>query len=223
MKHQRSVVRSTRFSRALTLATRIERMKGHSFAFLLVALAMAGCAATKVSRVSIDTVQDLSGRWNDTDSRLVSEQMVGALTHAIWVDEFTSTSKRKPVVIVGAVRNLTSEHIETDTFVKDIERELINGGRVKFVANRQERGEIRGERQDQLSNATETSAKRLAAETGADFMLRGGIKTQVDSVEGKQVKYYQVDLELVNIENNEKTWLDTKKIKKIVKQSRLGL
>jgi uncharacterized protein (TIGR02722 family) len=186
-------------------------------------MALAGCTTTKVSRLSVDAVQDLSGRWNDTDSRLVSEQMVGALTRAAWVEDFASSQKRKPVVIVGTVRNLTSEHIETETFIKDIERELINGGRVKFVANSQERGEVRGERRDQQSNATEASAKRLAAETGADFMLRGSLKTQVDSVEGKQVKYYQVDLELVNIENNEKTWLDTKKIKKLVQQSRLKL
>ncbi len=193
------------------------------FLVLMLFMALAGCTTTKVSRLSVDAVQDLSGRWNDTDSRLVSEQMVGALTRAAWVEDFASSQKRKPVVIVGTVRNLTSEHIETETFIKDIERELINGGRVKFVANSQERGEVRGERRDQQSNATEASAKRLAAETGADFMLRGSLKTQVDSVEGKQVKYYQVDLELVNIENNEKTWLDTKKIKKLVQQSRLKL
>ena len=123
---------------------------------------------------------------------------------------------------MGTVRNLTSEHIETDIFVKDIERELINSGKVRFVANKLERTEVRAEREDQQSNASEESAKKLAEEQGADFMLRGTIKEIVDSFEGKKVKYYQVDLELVNVESNEKVWLDTKTIKKIIEQSGVG-
>ncbi len=42
-----------------------------------VALALSGCGhETKVTRVDIGVVTDLSGRWNDTDSRMVAEAMV---------------------------------------------------------------------------------------------------------------------------------------------------
>ena len=189
----------------------------------LACLSFVACQTTKVDRIRVDEVKDLSGRWNDTDSRLVSEQMVGALLDSDWLGEFQAQKKRKPVVIVGTIRNLSSEHIETDAFVKDIERELIKSGKVRFVASRREREEVRDERHDMQMHAGEESAARMAAETGADFMLKGGIKTQNDIVEGKQVRFYQTDLELVQIENNEKVWLDTKKIKKFVRQSRLTL
>ena len=53
-------------------------------------------------------------------------------------------------------------------------------------------------------------------------MLKGSIHTITDRVERKQVKYYQVNLEMINIETQRKVWIGEKKIKKIVKQSRLG-
>lgn len=181
-----------------------------------------GCSSTpNVKRMGVEEVADLSGRWNDTDSRLVAEQMVGDVVRRPWLSDFKSTKGRKPVVIVGSVRNLSSEHIEVGTFVKDIERELINSGLVKFVATSSERGEIRGERLDQQSYATESTASRLAAETGADYMLKGGIRTHIDAIAGKQVKFYQVDLELIGLENNEKVWIGTKKIKKYVTRSHM--
>ena len=76
---------------------------------------------------------------------------------------------------------------------------------------------------EQQQFATEETAKRLAAETGADYMLKGSIKTQMDTEGRKQVKFYQTDLELIHIESNEKVWIGTKKIKKLVKRSRFKL
>jgi hypothetical protein len=174
-----------------------------------------------VDRIAVDEVRDLSGRWNDTDSRLVAEQMIGDVLRRPWLTDFRSEKGRKPVVIVGTVRNLSSEHMELGTFIQDMERELINSGTVKFVATRNERSEVRAERLDQQSYSTEATASRLAAETGADYMLKGAIRTIIDSVGGKQVKFYQVDLELIGLENNEKVWIGTKKIKKFVKRSRM--
>jgi uncharacterized protein YceK len=36
---------------------------------LAVGLLLAGCASVKVDRLDVDETVDLSGRWNDTDSR----------------------------------------------------------------------------------------------------------------------------------------------------------
>jgi penicillin-binding protein activator len=188
----------------------------------VAALLAGGCQTTRqVSRVAADEVIDLSGRWNDTDSRLVAEEMIGQLSQAGFVSDFRQEKGRKPVMMVGMVRNESDEHIALGTFIKDIERALVNSGRVRVVADSGERAELRGERRDQQSFATEATAKRLAAETGADFMLKGALKSQVDAIQGQQVKFYQVDLELMNVENNEKAWIGNKKIKKQVKQRRM--
>ncbi len=196
-------------------------MKGNLSLFI-IALAVAaattpGCK-TKVERVGVEETIDLSGRWNDTDSQLVSAEMVGDLASRPWIEEFTSKNGRKPVVIVGTIRNKSSEHIETETFTKDLERELINSGRLKFVANSVERGELRQERKEQQIWSREETQKRLAAETGADFMLQGSIKTIVDQEGKEQVIFYQVDLEMIQLESNEKVWIGSKKIKKFIKR-----
>jgi PBP1b-binding outer membrane lipoprotein LpoB len=123
-------------------------------------------------------------------------------------------------MIVGQVRNKSSEHINTDVFTKDIERELVNSGRVTFVATSTEREQLRDERLDQQYFASPETMKAWANETGADHMLLGTINSIVDSVEGQKVVYYQVNLELINIEKNIKVWIGEKKIKKLIEQDK---
>ena len=189
---------------------------------LAVVMLLAGCASLKVDRVDVDKTVDLSGRWNDTDSRLVSEEMINDVLSRPWINRFRAGRRNNPVVIVGSVRNRSDEHINTRTFVKDLERALINSGEVEFVAGSVERQEIREERKDQAAHASEATAKDEGEEFGADFMLQGAINTISDRIEGKEVKYYQVNLELIDIRSHRKVWIGEKKIKKLVKRSRFG-
>jgi uncharacterized protein (TIGR02722 family) len=192
-------------------------------AFALCIVAVIGCASRTVSRTASDTQTDLSGRWNDTDSRLVAEEMIVDVLARPWLERFSDENDTEPVVIVGDIRNLSDEHIDTTPFVKDIERELINSGVVRFVATAEEREQIRDERTDQQTQSSEETVKRLGEETGADFMLRGSISSTVDAVEGVRAVFYQVDMELINIESNEKVWIGSKEIKKVIEQKRTRL
>jgi len=184
---------------------------------IIAAVALTGCR-TRVERVEVDEVMDLSGRWNDSDAQQVSAEMISDISTRPWVEEFTAKNARKPVIIVGSIRNKTSEHIATETFAKDLERELVNNGRVTFVANKLERGELREERLEQQTWSREETQKRLAAETGADYMLQGSINMITDQEGNRSVKFYQVNMELIHLESNEKAWIGDKKIKKYVKR-----
>jgi len=201
------------------------RLKMKSLLILLMSVVLlVSCApSTRVSRIESTTTTDLSGRWNDTDSRLVAEEMIKDVLQRPWLQDHLTKTTQKPTVIVGQIRNLSSEHISTETFIKDIERELINSGEVRFVASREERQGVRDERFEQQHFASEASMKAWAKELGADYMLIGSIKTITDAVEGKQVVYYQVDLELVQIESTEKVWIGSKKIKKVIERSKVRL
>jgi uncharacterized protein (TIGR02722 family) len=184
-----------------------------------IILLAVGCSSSPtVTRTASDEVIDLSGRWNDTDSRLTAETMVSSMLSSAWLEQFISNEGREPVVIVGSIRNRSSEHIDAETFIKDIERELINSGRIIFVAGGDAREEVRVERDDQQSNSTQSSAAALVAETGADFMMQGVITSQTDAIDGKRATLYKVDMELIGLENNQKVWIDTKEIKKLVEQ-----
>ncbi|HZY10316.1 MAG TPA: penicillin-binding protein activator LpoB [Bacteroidota bacterium] len=178
-----------------------------------------GCGPSKkVTRVEPDTTIDLSGEWNDTDSRLVAEEMIKDVLARTWLSDYRAAKEKQPTVIVGAVKNRTSEHIQTTTFIKNLEKELINSGRVYFVANKEERVDVREERSDQQEHASDETMKKFQKETGADYLLRGDMTTIIDQDGGEKVKYYQVNLELIDIESNRKVWVGEKKIKKLVSQ-----
>ncbi|MCB5260457.1 MAG: penicillin-binding protein activator LpoB [Candidatus Cloacimonetes bacterium] len=186
-----------------------------------LALLVAACGpSVKVQRVSTDTVADLSGKWNNTDSRLVAEEMIRDVVSRPWLSSFLQEKGRTPVVIVGTMRNLSSEHIEMETFIADISRELINSGAVRFVAARDIRDEVRDERAEQQYFASEETAKQMAQELGADFMLKGAVKTINDQIDRTSAKYYQIDMELIDVETTETVWIGNKEIMKIVERSR---
>lgn len=190
---------------------------------VLTAFGLSSCFSIVVQRTAADQQTDLSGRWNDTDARLVAEEMISDALSRPWLERFSEAQAREPVVIVGRVRNLSEEHIDTTTFIKDVERELINSGAVRFVASAQERDALRDERLDQQEQASAETLSRLGEETGADFMLQGTIASTIDAIEGQRSIFYQINLELISIETNEKVWIGEKEIKKLITQRRSRL
>ena len=199
---------------------------GSARAFIVTALlaalaAVGGCASTSVSRVDAATTTDLSGRWNDTDSRLVAEGMIKEALAQPWLSTFTNATKKPPVVVVGTVVNRSTEHINVQAFISDLERELTNSGKVTFVAGKGQREEVREERREQAANALESTQKPPGKEIGADYLLRGSIISILDEAEGTKAIFYQVDLEMVDISSNVKSWFGQKKIKKVVERKRV--
>ncbi len=202
-------------------------MTRHPPIAFLVALAglaaLAGCQ-TNVSRVRTDEVIDLSGRWNDSDSQIASREMIqDALTHR-WLADFESRGLgRQPVIIVGDIRNHSSEHINTRTFVRDLERAVINSGKAEFIADSSQREQIRKERDAQVGMARESMRSEHGDELGADYMLIGSFDSIVDQEGKKSVVFYQVNLELVDLRTNRKVWIGDKKIKKYVSRPKRRL
>jgi len=194
---------------------------GRVAALAVVLAGLAGCGAeTRVTRVDAGVVTDLSGRWNDTDSRMVAESMVKEALEFPWLNNFSESKRRQPVVVVGTVMNNSHEHINVQTFVTDLERELTNSQKVTFVAGKTERDEVRTERKEQAMYAREDTQKAPGREIGADYMMKGTIATILDEADGTKAMFYQVDLQMVDLESNAKVWFGQKKIKKVVEKKR---
>lgn len=187
----------------------------------LALLSLVGCAQeTRVTRVDSGVITDLSGRWNDTDSRIVAESMVKEALEYPWLTNFSGSKRRQPVVVVGTIQNTSHEHINVNTFVTDLERELTNSQKVTFVAGKGDREELRTERKEQAMYAREETQKAPGKEIGADYMMKGTIATILDEVDGTKAMFYQVDLQMVDLENNAKVWYGQKKIKKVIEKKR---
>src|SRR6478672_7478500 len=128
----------------------------------LLLLAATGCVTKHVTRIEPSAVTDLSGRWNDTDSRLVANQLVEQTLAAGWAKHYTDVhGGEAPTIIVGNFANRSMEHIAVGTFVKDIENALITTGAARVVASSGERQELRAERKDQQQNARADTRARV--------------------------------------------------------------
>ena len=191
---------------------------------LIIALILPACSSRpKISRLDENEVTDLSGKWNDTDSRLVSDEMVASMLDSGWRSRWSGANEKNPALIVGRVKNETMEHINTKAFVADIEHAMIESGKIAFVADGNQRDSVRQERLDQLSNASEETIKEFGREIGADFMLFGSIITFTDQSGGAKIVSYQIDMKLIDIENNTVAWTGQKKIKKEIRRRRFKL
>lgn len=185
---------------------------------ILIIIIAIGCAHKRqVQRIESDQTVDLSGRWNDSDSRAVSEALTKQLLHDNWITDYLSkNSGERPILIVGLVRNKSHEHIDANTFIKNIERAIIQDGAARLVQAGDKRESLRNERVDQQNFASSETAKDWGLELGADFMLQGTINSIVDTYKKEKIIYYQINLELSNLETNEIVWIGEKKIKKYI-------
>ncbi|MBO4674594.1 MAG: penicillin-binding protein activator LpoB [Elusimicrobiaceae bacterium] len=188
---------------------------------LLVAPLVFACSP-KVKRVETNLVKDVSGSWNDTDAQMVAQEMITDCLNSGWYSKFLTQKGKEPVVIVGTVLNNTMEHINTGVFVEEMQRALINSAKVDFVASAAERGELRTERLDQDEFASEETRKAFGREVGADFMLSGVLNSVVDKAKNKSLVFYQANLKMINLENNQIVWNGQKQIKKYVKNSKVS-
>lgn len=188
---------------------------------LVLSLAVISCRPSQnITRIDPGTQTDLSGKWNDTDARLVAQEMIPDALSKPWLNNFKNKHDKTPVIIVGNVRNESMEHIDTEVFTKEMERVFVNSGEITVVASRDEREQLRDERIDQQRWASEESTRELARELGADFMLIGNINSIVDEAVDRRTLavFYTVNLELVDIESNVKVWIGNKKIKKYIER-----
>ena len=190
----------------------------------LLLLSSGACVSKRVTRIEPSAVTDLSGRWNDTDSRLVANQLIEQTLAAGWAKRYTDThGGEAPAVLVGTFANRTAEHIAVGTFVKDIERALLTTGAARVVASGDERSDLRAERKDQQQYARADTRTRLGQELGARYVLAGELQA-IEDVDGRErVVFYQVDASLIDLETNAKVWAGQHKIKKYVERARFGL
>ena len=188
-------------------------------ACLLIAILITSQSCNRqIARINPETATDLSGAWNDTDSKLTSQEIATEVLTQPWLSKFKEVSPTKdPVIIVGLITNQSHEHIDSETFTKDMEMSFVNSQKVRLVQGGKKREELRGERADQQENASKSTMKQWGLEVGADYIMQGSITSIVDSYKRTKTIYYQVSMELTSIQTNEVVWIGGKKIKKLVK------
>ncbi len=148
--------------------------------------------------------------------QLIDDCLARRVNGQNWTDAFRAEKGRAPIIYVGKVKNRTDDpDLQTEQFTNMIEKELLNSGRVTVRSEREDRDELREERQD-VQYQDPKYDKNQKGELGSDYVLRGEVlyfRQIARSGSGERVDY-RVDLELTDIETTQKVWTKDGRIAK---------
>jgi uncharacterized protein (TIGR02722 family) len=183
----------------------------------------AGCAGprafTKGTYEDPKTVALLDDRFSENDMQLIAKKMVSSLETSNRVVGQAST----PVVMVGKMRNRTSEHIDMKMLSDKVRTSLLNSGKFRF-ADVENRRDIAEEYEYQQSGYVDPNqAKAPGSQTGAEFLLTGTLTSNVQQVGKDKLVYYKATFQLTDLLTSEIIWTDEKEIRKAYKKRSIGL
>lgn len=182
---------------------------------VLMAATLTGCAGDRTRRVDPQTDITLARRFNDSDARIVAQNMIPDCINRPWLEQSIAKLGRKPIIAVGEIRNRTDQVIETEMFTGKFEEELLNSGRVDMLTERAVRDSLRLERSD--TEFTDPAfIKKMKGEMAVDYVLSGSIVMDREYSNNRSQDFvaYQVKLELLDIETLRKVWIKTQDLKK---------
>lgn len=187
--------------------------------FFVVSLTLisVACSQRTVSRINPEDEVNLSGRWNDTDSRTVANKMTSDFLASEKYKEYATALGKKPVIITGIIKNKTTEHIDAANFIKKFELAIYNSGVAEIVESDEQRDKIRMERVQQQDFSDPATIAQWGKETGANLMLFGEMTSETDVYHNKRVVNYVTSLFLTDMETNKRIWYGQLEIKKFIK------
>ena len=185
--------------------------------WVIITIILFSCQTRTVTRVMPETQIDLSGRWNDSDSRMVADKMINELFASERFKEYANENGKKPTLVVGLIRNKTSEHIVAANYIKKLELAIYNSNVADLVESDEFRDQLRKERAEQQDFADPSTMAQWGKEAGADLMLFGEMTSETDMQSTRRVVNYITTLFLTDIETNKRVWYGQHEIKKLVK------
>ena len=172
----------------------------------ILVLLLVIASATTIFAASTSGKKSSTGYWDEEDVITVCNKIIDDCVHSPRVASFEEKNGRPPVVVIGSIKNESSERIDTTIVEKKLQTEILKSGVLEFVAEAGERGAIQEELIFQDQYASLDSAKAIDNAEAADFLMSGYVKTLVDRVSKKPTRTYYVFVSLTNIETQRILW-----------------
>ena len=191
-------------------------------ALFIITILSIGCtgprAFTKGTYEDPNTIALLGDRFNENDMQLIAKKMVNSLAASAPVQNAKTLA-----VMVGKMRNRTTEHIDLSALSDKIRTSLIQSRKFRFV-DRQNRRDIAREYEYQRSGYVDPAqANRPGQQTAANFVLTGTVTSNIQEVGREKLVYYKATFHLTNLLSSEIVWTDEKEIRKAYKKRSIGI
>lgn len=165
------------------------------FVVVLMIQIVYSCSAIDTSE---STTNKNNSFWNDAESELAADSLVNTIINS----ELLKKSKnQKPKVIVGRIINTTREKIDSKLIEKNLERSLLNSGRVTFISSKAKRELVRNERIHSENFANKNEFKKYLKPLKSDYLLDGKLYLRIDSLSSPIVKKYELAIQIIDSKN----------------------
>jgi uncharacterized protein (TIGR02722 family) len=185
----------------------------------LVAASLTGCyvgprAYTRGTYEDPNTIEMLSDRFNENDLQLIAKKMAESLANAPRFVQAPPQGQQLPIVLVGKLKNSTSEHIDMRSLGDKIQTALAQTGRFAIV-DQQARQDIAEEYEYQNSGYVDpNAAKGPGHQASVDFVMTGDLASIIQEVGRDKLVYYKMTAKLNNVRTGLIEWTDEKQIRK---------
>ena len=158
-----------------------------------------------------NTIEMLSDQFNENDLQLIAKKMVNSLAGS---PRFAQPGQQFPVVLVGRMKNKTSEHIDMRSLADKIQTGLAQTGRFALL-DKAAREDLAEEYEYQQSGYVRPDqAKGPGEQISADYLLTGELASIVQQVGNDKLVYYKMTVKLNNVRTGIVEWTDEKEIRK---------
>ncbi|HEX5748573.1 MAG TPA: penicillin-binding protein activator LpoB [Archangium sp.] len=188
---------------------------------LIVSASLAGLLATacggpraftRGTYEDPNTIEMLSDQFNENDLQLIAKKMVNSLAASPRFSQ--PPGPQLPVVLVGRLKNKTSEHIDMVSLGDKIQTGLAQTGRFALL-DKAAREDLAEEYEYQQSGYVRPdSAKGPGEQASADYLLTGELASIVQQVGNDKLVYYKMTVKLNNVRTGIVEWTDEKEIRK---------
>ncbi|HEY4541217.1 MAG TPA: penicillin-binding protein activator LpoB [Noviherbaspirillum sp.] len=192
-------------------------------AILGAAVILTGCPATvsqptvrfsrQVNYGDSKAVETVTNEFGSTDLQMIAEKMVGSLlTDPLLAD--------RPTVTLSAVRNKTSEYIDTKAIMNSIQTALVKSRKVRFVRSGDEMkaGVDELQRQNQSGLYKANTAAKMGNMAAAKYSLEGEIVSIVKQNADTKDVWYKMTLKMYDVEQGFIEWQEEQEIRKTSKR-----
>jgi uncharacterized protein (TIGR02722 family) len=174
-----------------------------------------------VSYGDASAVETTDINFGSADLQKIANQMTASLIQSPVVG--TMTANKRPIVFVDAVKNKTSEHIDTESLTDSISTQLLRSGKFRFVDMTKVtavREQLNYQNEGDLVNPNK--AVQFGKQVGAEYMLYGNLASIVKTNSDKSDVYYKFTMRLMDLESGLVEWADETEIRKTSSKKLLG-
>lgn len=179
----------------------------------LISLSLLNGCASRTRDLDPNASIHYDASYDFSDKKVIVNDLVAKILQAPF-----AMSAKKPLMIIYPFSNETSEHINTRGVSDDIQRQMLQSGKFRFI-NEQQRDNIAAEMEYQSKGYVDKTMRiKIGRQLGADYLLSGSLRS-IKKVQPRQVRirkseriYYSLDLTVTDLESSEIVYADQAEI-----------